>query len=256
MNIPFNLKRMLDTELHFPQRFTNMVQRNYGLIYFNEGNKNSFDSNHAVITDLIGVESSVRDIESFYKSKGINPRIYSAYQPGEMEKLKQSLENHEYSIVMRPDKFFVHDHESALKPVPGLRIQRVRNLTIDIMETIALEFGGDYTIRVAERHLQHPSYHLLCGYWDDEVVSLASVGIFAGYSRVDDVYTRNAYRGRGFAGAMMHYLIEYHRQISQNYLYLCSAHPETIRVYQKAGFSEVPMDMPSWMASKELQVFG
>jgi hypothetical protein len=147
MNIPFNLKRMLDTELHFPQRFTNMVQKNYGLIYFNEGNKNSWDSNHAVITDLIGVESSVRDIESFYKSKGINPRVFCSYQQGELDKLRPSLENHEYTIEMRPDKFFVHDHESALKPVPGMRIQRVRNLTIDIMETIAMEFGGDFTIR-------------------------------------------------------------------------------------------------------------
>jgi len=255
MNIPFNVKRMLDTELHFPQRFTNMVQKNYGFIFFNEGNKNSWDSNHAVITDLIGVESSVRDIESFYKSKGINPRIFCSYQPNELEKIRPSLDNHEFSIEMRPDKFFVHDHESNLRPVAGLRIQRVRNLTIDIMDTIASEFGGDFTIRVAERHLQHPSYHLLCGYWDEEVVSMASVGIFAGYSRVDDVYTRADYRGRGFAGAMMHHLIEYHRQLSQNYLYLYSSHPETIRVYQKAGFSELKPELESWMASKELTIY-
>ena len=90
MQFPFSVKRMLETELRFPQRFTNMVQRNYGLIFFNEGNKRSYDSNHALILDLIGVESSVRDIESFYKSKGINPRIYGAFLPMELEKLKPS----------------------------------------------------------------------------------------------------------------------------------------------------------------------
>lgn len=256
MHIPFNTKRMLETELRFPQRFTNMVQRNYGLIFFNEGNKRSYDSNHALILDLIGVESSVRDIESFYKSKGINPRIYGSFQNNEMEKMLPSLEKHEFSVVELPDRFFHHDHESALNPIAGLRIQRVRNLTIDVMEAIAVEFGGDYTLRVAERHLQHPSYHLLCGFWDDEIVSLASVGIFAGYSRVDDVYTRAAFRGKGFAGAMLHYLIQYHRQLSTNHLYLYSSSPDSIRVYQKAGFSEVPINMPVWEAYKELQVIG
>lgn len=254
MNIPFNPKRMLETELRFPQRFTNMVQRNYGFIFYNEGNKRSYDSNHAVITDLIGVESSVRDIESFFKSKGINPRIYNAYIPGELDKLRPSFANNGFTLQIMPDKFFIHDQPSKHTPVSGLRIQRVKNLTIDLMEAIALEFGGDFTIRVAERHLHHPSYHLLCGYLNDEVVSLASVGIFAGYSRVDDVYTRAAFRGRGFAGGILHYLIDYHRQISSNHLYLYSASPESIRVYQKAGFSEVVPGYESWMAHKELQV--
>lgn len=254
MNIPFNPKRMLETELKFPQRFTNMVQRNYGFIFFNEGNKRSYDSNHAVITDLIGVESSVRDVESFYKSKGINPRIYNGYIPGELDKLRPSFANNGFTLEIMPDKFFVHNSSSMLKPIAGLRIQRVRSLTIDLMEAIAVEFGGDYTIRVVERHLHHPSYHLLCGYRNDEVVSLASVSIFAGYSRVDDVYTRAAFRGHGFAGALLHHLIEYHRQLSHNHLYLYSASPDSIRVYQKAGFSEVVPGYESWMAYKDLQV--
>ena len=110
-------------------------------------------------------------------------------------------------------------------PIDGLRIERVRNLTIDVMEAIAMEFGGDYTLRVAERHLQHPSYHLLCGFWEGEMVSLASVGIFAGYSRVDDVYTRTDFRCRGFAGAMLHHLIQNHIQHSTYHLYLNSSSP-------------------------------
>ncbi|MFA5509328.1 MAG: GNAT family N-acetyltransferase [Candidatus Cloacimonadaceae bacterium] len=256
MQFPFSVKRMLETELRFPQRFTNMVQRNYGLIFFNEGNKRSYDSNHALIFDLIGVESSVRDIESFYKSKGINPRIYGAFLPMELDKLKPSLENNNFTIDFLPDRFYHHDQESSLMPIEGLRIERVRNLTIDVMEAIAMEFGGDYTLRVAERHLHHPSYHLLCGFWEGEMVSLASVGIFAGYSRVDDVYTRTDFRGRGFAGAMLHHLIQYHRQLSTNHLYLYSSSPESIRIYQKAGFSLVNLETPIWEAYKILQPIG
>lgn len=253
MPLPFNFKRMLDTELHFPQRFTNMTPKNYGMLFWNEGNKKSHDSNHAVITDHLGAEASIRDIEFFYKTKGIDPRIYQSYQPNELEKIGPALEHHGFTVEMMKDQFFLHDKASSLTPVPELRIERLRSLNIDVMETIALEFGGDWTIKVVERHLQHPSYHLLGGFIADELASLASVSVFAGYSRVDDVYTRDKYRGRGFAGAMIDYLVKYHKQISDNHLYLYSANPTAIRIYERAGFSPLPQDFQCWRAFKEAQ---
>lgn len=250
MNLPFNVKRMIDTELHYPQRFTSMTAKDYGMLFWNEGNKQSCESNHAVITDFIGVESSLRDIEFFYKGKGINPCLYPSFQAGEQEKLALALEHHGFSVIPRPDRFFLHDRDSQLSPVPELRIERVRVLDIELMETIAVEFGGDWTIKAVERHLLHPSYHLLGGYRGDELVSFASISIFAGYSRVDDVFTRSRFRGQGNAGGMIHYLVEYHKKLSNNYLYLYSSHPEAIKLYQKAGFSEVAPELQSWVASK------
>lgn len=251
MPIPFNMNRMIDTELHFPQRFASMVNKNYGLIFWNEGNKASHDSNHAVITDPLGVESSLRDIEFFYKSKGISPRIYSALKAGELERIGPSLENHGFTLQMKENEYFLHDHESTLKEVDDLQIERIRRLDIDLMETIAVEFGGDWTIKVVERHLLHPSYHLLGGYISGELASLASVSVYAGYSRVDDVFTRDKFRGKGFAGAMIHHLVNYHRGNSQNYLYLYSDNPAAIKIYEKAGFSRVPQDFKCWVAHKE-----
>ncbi len=89
---------MIDTELHFPQRFSTMLTKNWGLIFFNEGNKASHDSNHAVITDTVGVESSVREIEFFYKSKGISPRIYPSLGSNELERLMPSFEKHGFQV--------------------------------------------------------------------------------------------------------------------------------------------------------------
>ncbi|MDY0219165.1 MAG: GNAT family N-acetyltransferase, partial [Candidatus Cloacimonas acidaminovorans] len=74
---------------------------------------------------------------------------------------------------------------------------------------------------------------------------------FAGYSRVDDVFTREKFRGKGFAGGMIHHLINYHRNISQNYLYLQSDLPSAIKIYEKAGFSRLPKDFQFWVAYKE-----
>ncbi|MBW6513184.1 MAG: GNAT family N-acetyltransferase [Candidatus Syntrophosphaera sp.] len=253
MPLPFNMNRMLDTELRFPQRFTNMTPKNYGMLFWNEGNKKSYDSNHAVITDHLGPESSIRDIEFFYKTKGIAPRIHQSYQARELEKIGPALENHGFKIETRDEQFFMHEHESTLRPVPELRIERLHHLSIDVMETIAIEFGGDWTIKVVERHLLHPSYHLLGGFIADELASLASVSVYAGYSRVDDVYTRDKFRGRGFGGAMIDYLVKYHNQLSENYLYLFSADPAAIRIYEKAGFTKLPQNFQCWSAWKEIQ---
>lgn len=131
-----------------------------------------------------------------------------------------------------------------------LYIERIKYLNVEIMETIATEYGGDWTVKVIERHLLHPSYHLLGGYVDGELASLASVSVFAGYSRVADVYTRTKFRSKGFAGAMLHYLVNYHRGISQNYLYLYSDDPTAIKIYEKAGFSQLPQDFSCWTAHK------
>jgi GNAT superfamily N-acetyltransferase len=245
------MNRLVDTELHFPQRFASMATKNYGLIFWNEGNKASHDSNHAVVTDFIGVESSIRDIEFFYKSKGISPRIYPSLKANDLERMGQALDNHGFKIEHKNDEYFLHDHASTLRESDALHIERVRKLDIDMMETIAVEFGGDWTIKVVERHLLHPSYHLLGGYVDGELASLASVSIFAGYSRVDDVFTRDKFRGRGFAGAMIHHLINYHLSVSQNYLYLYSDNPAATKIYEKAGFSRLPQDFKCWVAYKE-----
>jgi len=252
MPIPFNMNRMKDTELHYPQRFASMQQKDFGLVFWNEGNKASLESNHAVVTDHIGVESSIRNIESFYKAKGINPCIYSSLIPNELDKIGESLENHDFQVEMKSHEYFLHDHESSLKPADDLIIRRIKQLDIDIMETIALEYGGDWTIKVVERHLLHPSYHLLAGFHNSELAALASVSTHAGYSRVSDIFTRQRFRGRGYAGAMIHYLVNYHRGISQNHLYLFSDHPGTTRIIEKGGFTVLPRDFQPWVATKQL----
>ncbi|MCD8480549.1 MAG: GNAT family N-acetyltransferase [Candidatus Cloacimonetes bacterium] len=253
MHIPFNVARMKDTELHFPQRFASMIQKDYGLIFFNEGNKASLDSNHAVIKDYLGIESSLRDIEFFYKSKGINPSIYSSLQANEVAKVSEPLKNHGFDLQFSDHQYFLHDHEGSLRQVDDLKIERVKQLDIDIMETIATEYGGDWTIKVVERHLAHPSYHLLGGFYGGELAALSSVSIYAGYSRVADVFTREKYRGKGFAGSMIQYLVNYHRGISANHLYLISDDPATTRIYEKGGFSKITQDFQTWVATKKLE---
>lgn len=253
MQIPFNMIRLKDTEIHYPQRFSNIITKNYGIIFYNEGNKASQDSNHSIIFDLIGAESSLRDVDFFYKSKGIHPCLYPSFAKNELTILTPLLERHNYKLTLKNTEFLLFEHNNNLPEINELKIERIYKLNIDIMETIALEFGGDWTIKVVEHHLQHPSYHLLGGFYQGELAALASVSTFAGYSRIDDVFTRQKFRGKGYAGAMIQHLINYHNQISQNYLYAQTDLPSLIRTYEKAGFSCLPKDFQCWTAYKEIK---
>ena len=138
MQIPFNMNRLKDTEIHYPQRFSNMVTKNYGLLFYNEGNKASQESNHAVILDLIGAESSLRDIEFFYKSKGIHPCLYPALYAKELDILTPMLENHNFMLKIKHSDFVLHDHESSLMESEDLKIDAFANWTLILWKPLPL----------------------------------------------------------------------------------------------------------------------
>ena len=56
----------------FPSLFTNCLERPYGVLFYNPDNKDSFDSNHAVIykDKIDNLGEVLKDISEFYKCKG------------------------------------------------------------------------------------------------------------------------------------------------------------------------------------------
>ena len=76
-----NYEKMYLEEDLFPREITSYETRYYGLLFFNEKNKDSFDSNHAIIyrEKIQDVEKVLNDIVSFYRTKGIRPNIYQFF---------------------------------------------------------------------------------------------------------------------------------------------------------------------------------
>ena len=75
-----NLEKYYMEEDLFPREITSFEEKDYGILFYNDENKDSFDSNHAIIyrekvSDLSAV---LYDIINFYKSKGITPNIYQS----------------------------------------------------------------------------------------------------------------------------------------------------------------------------------
>jgi len=252
MKVPFSVNRLIDTELQFAKRFTGVLTKSYGLIYFNEANKESHDSNHAIITDFVGVEAALKDIAFFYKSRGITPRIYASLKDNELSQLLPHLQKQGFIVDMTNNSYFLHETESIIQPVHGVYFDRLMQVRTDITELVLQNGFGDWAVKVLERHLRHPGYHLLGGFYDEELVTIASLNVFEGYTRVDDVLTHVFYRGRGYSSALINHLVKYHKDISENHLYLYSAVPEAIKVYERAGFVKLPHNLVTWQAYKPL----
>ena len=75
-----NLQDCYVEEDLFPKIFTGYEERDYGILFFNTENKDSFDSNHAVIyRDRIhDLPRVLADITGFYQAKGSRPIIYQS----------------------------------------------------------------------------------------------------------------------------------------------------------------------------------
>ena len=75
-----NLLKIYKEEDLFPIQITDYEKRDYGYLFYNEQNKDSYDSNHALIykSKVDDLPKVIEDITAFYKAKGINPSIYQS----------------------------------------------------------------------------------------------------------------------------------------------------------------------------------
>lgn len=244
------LNRLILIEQQYARRFTNAVQKPYGYIYWNEANKESDLCNHAVITDLIGVESSLKDISFFYKQKDITPCLYPSLKKGELEELIPHLRNHGYEAKVLDHEYYLHEKECGIQPVHGIFFNRLAQIRDDVKELIRAENYGEWAVKYLERHIKSPGYHLIGGFAGEQMVTMGSISVFEGYSRIDDVFTFSYYRGKGYSGSLLAHLIKYNRETTDNHLFLYSHTQSGAHLYERAGFVKIP-DLQTWRAVRK-----
>ena len=78
----------------FPKNITTYEIRDYGLLFYNDVNKDSYDSNHAIIykEKIDNIKNVLDDVVDFYKQKNIKPCIYqSINEEGYFDEIKNEL---------------------------------------------------------------------------------------------------------------------------------------------------------------------
>jgi len=240
------------TELEFPKVFTHFICKKYGLLFYNENNKCSHDSNHAILyaDKLDNLDAVLDEISMFYLQKGITPRIYHPYINGFLDKNRQLFANHGYKIEVYDNcQYMLLTGENKISVSKRLIIKRLKKWDERIASQIFLPNDKEYTIDVIKESIKNEKYHLFVGFLDDIAVTVASL-YYSEYGcvRLDDVETASNYRNNGYSRELISQLIEYHKENSDAIFYLWAENPIAQKIYIEAGFTLMPIQYEAWSA--------
>jgi len=235
------IENIIKTEQEFPKIFTNTLEKDYGILFFNEENRISHDSNHAIlyperISDIEGVILEIRD---FYLKKGLEPRIYHPFTDGYFEQHRAIFEQHGFIIHKYGlNRFMVLEKDNHIKVNGNLIIKRITEWDNRIEKDIYAPDNDIFTPIVIRNCLNDESYCCFVGYIDGKAVSTASIYYSKyGCARIDSVETAQTHRKKGYSREVISYIVEYHKQHSKVPLFLWPANDTADKIYTEAGFS-------------------
>jgi GNAT superfamily N-acetyltransferase len=246
-------QKLIECEIRFPAEFSDLTVHPFGLLFCDPDNPHSHDSNHAVLLNPgSDPEPAIAAIIAFYQQRGIPPMIYPSFQPGELGSLAPALERLGFRITIFDVIYMFRKAPSRITPIPELEVKRLAAVCPALEELIFSENPFDqWTAPRLRRHLASDRFHLLAGFVDGHLATVASLNLLDGHSRVDDLLTHRIFQGQGYGRSLLHHLIAYHDRISANLLYLYAANSAAIRTYRDAGFAELPKQLPGWSARME-----
>jgi len=228
-------------ETNFPELFAKKITKEYGFIYYNDENKGSYDSNHAIlfpdcITNLANV---LDDITQFYLDKNITPRIYQLFINRYFETNKEIFINkgyvvNEYGI----NKYMLLGKSNSLIIKDHTKCQLLRQWDQDIEEHIFIPSGEEYEIPVVKKYLDKKNCFIFVGYYKNAPVSISYIhrDINKDVTRFDYILTTTKYRKMGFGVELLNYIINY---CYINNIYNCYQWPANTfseKMCYKAGF--------------------
>lgn len=99
------IENIKQEEIDFPKRFASFVKKEYGVLYYMEDNKDSYDGNHACIypEKIDDLGNVLEDITEFYSKLGIKASIYHPYVKNYFSENESILQIHGYEHISQPD---------------------------------------------------------------------------------------------------------------------------------------------------------
>ncbi len=152
-----NLLKIYREEDLFPREFTVFAEREYGLLFYNENNKDSYDSNHAIIfKDRINdVSKMLEDITEFYRDKGIRSMIYqSITDEGYFESIREELAVRGYDVYGEENRYMVLLDECKIMPNPLIEVRKIEKWEEPFRTDIFEAAGGPWETDVAKMALE------------------------------------------------------------------------------------------------------
>ena len=246
------IENIIYAEHNFPRLFSNMQCTNYGILFFNENIKMSYDSNHAIIMDKFGndYDQIIDEIIYFYESKIITPRVYSSLKNGQINILEKLLLNKYFIVEKHKNKYLIQKLKCLINIPHTLKIERIDNVQkLTSMENF---YDNEWEFPLLKAKIENKNYHFFAGYKDDTAVTICAIQYIDDIGRIDDIETKEKHRGKGYSRQMISHLVKYHQENCNNkVLYLWYNNPIAGKIYREAGFVDLENDFESWVAYKK-----
>ncbi len=228
----------------FPREFTRAIRRPWGMLYFNEDNPDSYDSNHALIfrdraDDLSAVLS---EIAAFYRSRGLRPILYqSILDDGWFGEIAGELARAGFHAWQEEQRWMLLTQESRITARADVR--RVTAWTEDLAIHLYEAAGEPWEIAVARRQLENPNTLYFAAFEEDKPVGAIYGHVNdEGIVRIDYLLVAPAHRRKGLGRALTDAFV---RHCRENRL-PCALWPDgegPRRIYEEAGFRFVAAKM-------------
>ena len=236
-----NLRDCYVEEDLFPMIFTEYEERDYGILFYNTENRDSFDSNHAVIyKDRIhDIRQVLADIVKFYKAKGSRPIIYqSMLDDNWFDEIKDELAAAGFKSWIEDQEYMLQSHGNLIIPNPEITVKKVSEWN-DEIENVFIEAEEPWGIMVAKQTLAYPKAWMFAACLNRKVIGLLYGHISERACRVDYLLVSKKHRKAGAGRALFYHFVEWCRQngIENTYIWPDGDTPK--RIYEEGGYSVV-----------------
>ena len=161
-----NLRDCYVEEDLFPMIFTEYEERDYGILFYNTENRDSFDSNHAVIYKdrIYDIRQVLADIVKFYKAEGSRPIIYqSMLDDNWFDEIKDELAAAGFKSWIENQEYMLQSHGNLIIPNPEITVKKISEWN-DEIENVFVEAEEPWEIMVAKKTLAYPKAWMFAAY--------------------------------------------------------------------------------------------
>jgi len=235
-------EKMYAEEDLFPREITSWEERDYGILFYNVENKDSFDSNHAVLFQerVHDAESVLKDIVAFYRAKGIRPTIYqSIREEGYFEEIGRELTACGFEYWTEPQRYMVLSGSSMVVPAPGIAVEKISEWKDEFRTGIFERAGEPWETDVAKRALMNSNTLFFVACVQGQPVGMTHCHVTDGICRVDYLLVSKMHRNMGVGRALISSFVEYCRRNHIENCYLWPDGETAEKIYSEAGFRYV-----------------
>ncbi len=209
-NVIESIKR---EEIDFPKRFASYAERDYGILFYMRDNMDSYDGNHACIfpDKIADLGAVLDDIAEFYAALGIRASIYHPFEKDYFKNNEDILVAHGYTYTPEEDhRVMLLTEENRIEEAKRLYIRVLKVWDERVATDILVPSGEPWEVDVTKKRMTQEGTYLFVGYLDGKAVVYTDIHKSEhGNTRFDYIVTAKEHRGKGYAGELLRYVVEY-----------------------------------------------